>query len=258
MADIAIGQKSAVKAKTGFLNIPAMAAAVVSICVLFAAARFYQQAFAWEYGLDSRAPEFETYWMNVFYAEVAIVIVASMVLWSWLWMTREKDVSKIAPREELRRQFNMVIWLLSYALILYFDASFLGEQDAAWHQTVIRDTSFTPSHIFVFYLGMPVFIMVGVGALLYAHTRIPQYQGRISVPFVIAIAGPFFVLPNVGYNEWGHTFWLMEEYFTAPLHYGFVVFGWTALALGGILIQQVNRVGQLLRVQSDPEMVNYD
>jgi hypothetical protein len=37
-----------------------------------------------------------------------------------------------------------------------------------------------------------------------------------------------------------------------------VVFGWTALALGGILIQQVNRVGQLLRVQGDPEMVNYD
>jgi methane/ammonia monooxygenase subunit C len=45
------------------------------------------------------------------------------------------------------------------------------------------------------------------------------------------------ILPNVGLNEWGHTFWFMEELFVAPLHYGFVIFGWLALSIMGVLLQ---------------------
>jgi len=51
------------------------------------------------------------------------------------------------------------------------------------------------------------------------------------------VVGPFMILPNVGLNEWGHTFWFMEELFVAPLHYGFVIFGWLALAVMGALTQ---------------------
>ena len=54
------------------------------------------------------------------------------------------------------------------------------------------------------------------------------------------------ILPNVGFNEWGHAFWFMEELFTAPLHWGFVVLGWSALALGGVVGQIVLRVNKLL------------
>jgi methane/ammonia monooxygenase subunit C len=38
----------------------------------------------------------------------------------------------------------------------------------------------------------------------------------------------------------------MEELFSAPLHWGFVVLGWSALALGGVLMQIVLRVNELL------------
>jgi len=31
--------------------------------------------------------------------------------------------------------------------------------------------------------------------------------------------------------------WFMEELFVAPLHYGFVFFGWLALAIAGVLLQ---------------------
>jgi methane/ammonia monooxygenase subunit C len=34
-----------------------------------------------------------------------------------------------------------------------------------------------------------------------------------------------------------HTFWFMEELFVAPLHYGFVFFGWLALGIAGVLLQ---------------------
>jgi methane/ammonia monooxygenase subunit C len=54
------------------------------------------------------------------------------------------------------------------------------------------------------------------------------------------------ILPNVGLNEWGHTFWFMEELFVAPLHYGFVVFGWLALAIMGVLLQVFASVSNLI------------
>jgi len=54
------------------------------------------------------------------------------------------------------------------------------------------------------------------------------------------------IMPNVGLNEWGHAFWFMEELFSAPLHWGFVVLGWTALGLGGVLIQITVRVNELV------------
>ena len=54
------------------------------------------------------------------------------------------------------------------------------------------------------------------------------------------------ILPNVGLNEWGHTFWFMEELFVAPLHYGFVIFGWLALAIMGVLLQLLLNVDRLL------------
>jgi len=44
----------------------------------YAWVRWYEGVFGWAAGLDSFAPEFETYWMNFLYTEiVAEVIVAS-------------------------------------------------------------------------------------------------------------------------------------------------------------------------------------
>jgi methane/ammonia monooxygenase subunit C len=57
------------------------------------------------------------------------------------------------------------------------------------------------------------------------------------------------ILPNVGLNEWGHTFWFMEELFVAPLHYGFVFFGWMALGAMGLFLQIFMRMGELLKGQ---------
>jgi len=109
--------------------------------------------------------------------------------------------------------------------------------DASWHQTVVRDTAFTPSHVILFYGTIPLYILFGVGAFLYSVTRLPRFAERLSIPFTLAVAGPFLILPNLGYNEWGHAFWMMEEFFSAPLHWGFVVLGWSVLALGGLLLQ---------------------
>ncbi len=94
---------------------------------------------------------------------------------------------------------------------VYYAGSYTLEQDAAWHQVIIRDTSFTASHIVAFYGTFPLYITCGVSSYLYAQTRLPLYSQATSFPLVAAVVGPMFILPNVGLNEWGHAFWFVDE-----------------------------------------------
>lgn len=162
-----------------------------------------------------------------------------------------QECINLSPDVELKRHFTLFIWLFTYAWIIYWTASFFAEQDASWHQVTIRDTDFTPSHIVLFYGTFPAYIIAGVSAFLYARTRLPQFAEKISIPFVILVIGPFLILPNVGLNEWGHTFWYMEELFTAPLHWGFVILGWSALAIGSLGSQLILRLLALSRLRNE-------
>jgi methane/ammonia monooxygenase subunit C len=205
--------------------------------VFYAWVRWYEGVFGWSAGLDSFAPEFETYWMNFLYTEIVLEVVTASVLWGYIWKSRDRNLAAITPREELRRNMTHLVWLFAYANAIYWGASYFTEQDGTWHQTIVRDTDFTPSHIIEFYLSYPIYIITGFGAFLYAKTRLPFFAEGLSLPYLVTVVGPFMILPNVGLNEWGHTFWFMEELFVAPLHYGFVAFGWLALAIAGVLLQ---------------------
>lgn len=206
---------------------------------------WYQQSFAHLYGMDSHLPEFDVYWMRFLYIELVVEVIVAAALWSYLWVSRDRNLASLSPAQEIKRYFYFVMFLGVYTFAVYFAASYFAEQDGAWHQVVIRDTSFTPSHIVIFYLTFPMYIILGVGAYLYAMTRLPLFAKGISVPLAIAVIGPFMILPNVGLNEWGHAFWFMEEFFSAPLHWGFVVLGWTGLGLGGVLMQIMFRLSRL-------------
>lgn len=217
------------------------------VLAIFVGLRVYQQEFAFEFGLDSTAPEFETYWKTLFNFEVPAIFGVGAVIWAYLWLTRDRNIEAISPEVELKRYFNLVGWFLVYTFSFMGIASFFGEGDATWHQTVIRDTALTPSHIIVFYACVPLYIVVGVGSLLYATTRIPAFAKNYSVPLLMAVFGPGLILPNLGYNEWGHAFWFTEETFSHPLHWGFPVLGWTGLAIGGVLVQVMKRMAELFK-----------
>ncbi|PCI68507.1 MAG: methane monooxygenase/ammonia monooxygenase subunit C [Piscirickettsiaceae bacterium] len=235
----------------GLIGGKRIAIIILAVFAVMMAWRIYQQLFAWDMGMDSFEPEFQVYWMNLLYAQWIVEFTMAAVIWGYILKTRDKDVFNITPQEELKRYFTLMAYLLCYVWIVYWAVSFFAEQDASWHQVTVRDTDFTPSHIVLFYGTMPAYILAGVSAFLYARTRLPEFAENISVPFVIAVVGPFMILPNVGLNEWGHTFWFMEELFTAPLHWGFVVLGWTALALGGLLIQIILRMIKLTQLDGE-------
>ncbi|MEW5056284.1 MAG: methane monooxygenase/ammonia monooxygenase subunit C [Cycloclasticus sp.] len=240
-------------AKPFKMNLKPMTVGLVILTIIFFTARWYQQWAAWEYGLDATNPDFDTYWMSVFWAQIIIEPIIFVALVGYLWLTRDKHLSNLTPRIELERLMLWLSCLVVYGFAFYFAGSIFAEGDASWHQTVVRDTSFTPSHIFVFYLCMPVYIIVGFSLFTYAITRIPFFAEKISIPLILVVCGPFMLLPTVGYNEWGHAFWLMEEYFTVPLHWGFVFFGWSIIALGGLLLQVMGYLVELLGKVTDEQ-----
>lgn len=239
-------QAAAVTKKEGFFDLRYLAIASVLVIVFAMGARWYQGWAAWEHGMDATAPAFDTYWMTFFYAEIIIFPIVGLSMLGYIWFTRDRQLNLIQPRQELKRYMIFIGMLFVYAFQFVWAGSFFAEQDAAWHQVVVRDTPLTPSHIIEFYGMFPMFIILGFSAYLYASTRLPLMAKGTSIPLLIATIGPMMVLPNVGYNEFGHAFWLMEERFTDPLHYGFVFFGWSILGLGGILVQIMSRISVLM------------
>lgn len=225
------------------------------LLAIYATLRVYQGLYAFEFGLDSTSADFARYWMTLLKVEVPLILAASAVVWTYLWVTRDKHLDKLDAETELRRYFHFASWFLMYTFAFIFVASFYGEADATWHQTVVRDTSFTPSHIVLFYAAIPMYILFGVGTLIYTMTRLPKFANSFSVPLIMVVLGPGLILPNLGFNEWGHAFWLTEEIFTHPLHWGFVVLGWTGIATGGVVVQACMRMGELFKQISATQRV---
>ncbi|CAH9019090.1 methane monooxygenase/ammonia monooxygenase subunit C [Candidatus Nitrosacidococcus sp. I8] len=222
--------------------------ATAAIFAFYICVRLYEGWAGWEYGLDSFDPAFDKYWMRLLYVELVLEFTSLFALVTYMWKTRERDPDSLHPREELRRYCSLYCWWVIYGVGLFWGASFFTEQDGAWHQTVIRDTDFTPSHILEFYMSYPIYVMFGIGSYAYAVTRIPYFNlsRGWSVSYLMLILGPFMIFPNVGLNEWGHTFWFMEELFVAPLHWGFVFFAWFILAMFGVTMQVLPRVRELI------------
>lgn len=221
------------------------------LTTVYTGLRLYQGAHAVATGLDSTLPEYDIYWMRLFYVEVVALLAAAAGLWGHLWLTRDRNLEALPPKDELRRWFALTMWISIYTFAVYWAGSYFAEQDNSWHQVVLRDTPFTANHIVVFYFCFPMYIMLGGAAWLYARTRLPQYAREVSLPLTLAVFGPFMILVSVGFNEWGHTFWFREEFFAAPIHYGFVVGVWFALGVGGILLQACARMTALLDAIED-------
>jgi methane/ammonia monooxygenase subunit C len=213
--------------------------------------RWYQQVEGFASGLDATEPAFAEKWMPLWYLNCAAAAISQTTIPLYFWFTRDRNLSRIAPAEELRRYFVLFATLVAMTLTQFVSITF-GTVDAAWHQVVIRDTSLTPSHIVLFFGIVPLFTAFGLSAFFYAFTRIPQFAEKLSIAMVLAVTGPFLVLPSVAYNEWGHAYWLMEELFIAPLHWGFVILGWAFLAMLGVIAQSLPRVVELMRAVPEP------
>ena len=149
--------------------------ATAALCAFFIGVREYEQMFGWKAGMEPYSGEFQTYWMPVLYIFTTLELIAFLGLVFYLFRTRDLDVAKVEPREELRRIFYLLGWILLYGIALYWGASFFSEQEAAWNQALVRNSAFTPVNIIQYYVADPIYIITGIGGLLYARTRLPTF-----------------------------------------------------------------------------------
>lgn len=210
------------------------------------ALRIYQQVMSFSVGTDYYEPEFQTYWMSLLYIEVVVLSAIGVLGSAYVWFTRETDAASISPQLELSRYFKLMGVLSVIGVWAVTVAALAIESDASWHQVTIRDTDFTPTHIVIFYFAIPLLTAILIPTFIWAHTRIPAFMNRISLPFLAVVCGIFMIMPNYGFNEWGHTFFYAEELFSAPIHYGFVVMGWSLFFLVPLAIQIIQRMAQLV------------
>jgi methane/ammonia monooxygenase subunit C len=77
--------------------------------------------------------------------------------------------------------------------------------------------------------------------------KIPTRQHRCNkaTAYVLLFIGPLMLLPCAALNEWGSTVWIMEELAVAPLHWGFVFFGWFFLSMFGVSLLIIGRIREL-------------
>ncbi|PCJ16606.1 MAG: methane monooxygenase/ammonia monooxygenase subunit C [Gammaproteobacteria bacterium] len=240
----ALTEDNAVTAEIETLKIPwlLMFTLLIGTLLIFGTYRWYQQNYSFTVGLDYFEPEFQTYWMNLFYVQMALIIISTLIIAPTLWFTRPKDIHAITPIQELNNYY-LVFGLMSVASVgLLISLGLFVEADAAWHQITIRDTDFTPTHIALFYFALPLIFASIAIAFVWVHTRLPDFSQRVSLPMAITVGGPILIMPNLAFNEWGHTFFYAEELFAAPIHWGFVALAWGFFAVGGFILQCLARV----------------
>lgn len=228
----------------------AVGVSVVAAVALFMY-RWYMEATAFTVGLDYFEPEFQTYWMSWLYGQGIVIALIGLIGLPVIWFTRpsKEEVLSMSASDELGWYMMLFTFLAVGSFLVVCVLGIWVEADAAWHQVTIRDTDFTPTHIQLFYGLIPLAAVGIVLGLAWIHTRLPDYQGRFSIPLGIAASAPLLIMPNLGYNEWGHTFFYAEELFAAPVHWGFVVLGWGLFAIMGFFLECFNRVSVLTKVK---------
>jgi methane/ammonia monooxygenase subunit C len=219
-------------------------APLILLAIAFAL-RIYQQFFAWKGGLDSSSHAFTVEWRTLLVGGLLGVAIFTLAWWGWLLRTGRTIALRISHREEVRR--IAVFWGLvgATSVNLYIEASFFPNQDGAWHQTAVRDTAFTPSHIPMFYIFFPLGITMTVGTYLYGRTRLPWIYGAhkgFPWSFALLIAASVTEMGQVAMNEWGHSLWYPEEFFAAPFHWPFVFYGWLAAGIFALWAETLIRL----------------
>lgn len=202
--------------------------------------------FAFTAGLNSATRDFTLHYRTLFWGELLSVGAFAGIWYGWLVRTgMALKGEQITARQEVRR--IAVLWGIigATSLSLYIEASFWPNWDGAWHQTMVRDTALTPTHIPMFYFFFPLSVVLALGAYLYGRFRIPAVYGwekGFPWSFFLLISAAVLEFVQVAFNEWGHSLWLSEEFFSVPFHWPFVAYGWLASGMFAVWGETILRL----------------
>ncbi len=193
--------------------------------------RLWQEAWWFPIGMDATTPEFATYWMGLLYTEFGILTLVGLLGWlayrnpCGVCETQRHEHGHVLAQHEIGHIGKL--WAtVAIAAMFGFGVSYFAEQDASWHQIVVRDTAFTPSHIPLFFFTFPMLIILTGLSSWYAYKRLHYlYVGEdgtgIPLSYLLFPAGAWLLVANVAFNELGHSSWITEELFVQPYHFPF-------------------------------------
>ena len=209
------------------------------VVLMIFAAMLYLKAFGYQKGLDTKAADFKRY----FYPIAAFdVIVLTALTFALVRLTRSRcatcteqrsALGEVEPHHELKHLWIFLSILFTAVLPHTVMPAIGAAGDAAWHQSVLRDSAITPIHLFNFYLFAPIGFLALLGSYVYAATRLEdQWGAQRGVPIsylIFGVAGAISLF-NFTFNEFGHSLWIFEELFTHPSHWPFIItgLGWTS------------------------------
>lgn len=214
---------------------------------------FWNYKFALTAGLNSASAEFSRYYRSLFWGEVITLGIFTGIWFGWLIRTGRAMVGQPCERsEEVRR--IAILWSLvgATSLTVYLMASFWPNWDGSWHQTMVRDTALTPTHIPMFYFFFPLSVTLAVGTYIYGRFRIPALYARdkgFPWSFFLLISAAVLECMTVAANEWGHSLWISEEIFSVPFHWPFVVYGWLASGMFAVWGETIIRLFEIEKAE---------
>ena len=218
---------------------------------------FWNYWYMFTAGLDSASWEFTLYYRSLFWAELIIIGAFAGIWLGWLIRTgREIEGQPVERSEQVRRV--AILWSLVgvTSLSIYLEASFWPNWDGSWHQTMVRDTALTPTHIPMFYFFFPLTVILAVGTYLYGRYRIPSLYGRdkgFPWSFALLIAAAALECMAVAANEWGHSLWISEEIFSVPFHWPFVIYGWLASGMFAVWGETIIHLFEIEKAEEEDE-----
>lgn len=237
---------AATSAERPLVNLKPAMISIAAICAFFVCVRVYQHFFYRTAGVDAYSGEFQLYWETILYIAPVAELLSLLLLVAYFWKTRDVDVAKVEPREETRRIFYLLGWILIHCLAYYWGASYFNEQDAPWREVAYRHYAYANLNIMKIFVAIPVYIITGIGAFLYARTRLPTFACKgVSVAFVCFVFGPLMALPATGLVQWGSAAWIAEDLFVAPFNWPIVFFGWFSLGIFGVTLLILGRLQEL-------------
>ena len=207
---------------------------------------WWDYQFMYTAGLNSASTEFSQFYMTLFWGELIVLGVFTGVWYGAMVRNgREVVLKPFSNREEIRRM--TVLWGLVgvTSLSVYIEASFWPNWDGAWHQTMVRDTALTPTHIPMFYFFFPLSVILALGTYIYGRLWLPTVYGKekgFPWSFFLLISAAVLEVVQVAFNEWGHSLWLSEEFFAAPFHWPFVTYGWLAAGMFAVWGETILRL----------------
>src|ERR1700738_4979209 len=233
-----------------------------SCAILFAANLFlwvWDYNFAFTAGLNSTSRYFPLHYPPPFRGRLLSVGAFAGLWFGWLVRTGlPLDREEIPPREEVRR--IAVLWSIigATSLSLYIEASFWPNWDGAWHQTMVRDTALTPTHIPMFYFFFPLSVVLALGAYLYGRFRIPAvYAPEKGFPwsFFLLISASVLEFVQVACSVGGHSLCLSEEVFAVPFHWPFVAYGWLASGMFAVWGETILRLFEIEKAEEESNTI---